>query len=335
MKNIVILGAGGWGTALSILLNRNGHKVTLWEYREDVATQLSITHENQDFLPGVEIPTQVEITSDIKNAVTKRDIIIIALPSHIIRSVTRQIDQFDLGNAIFVSGSKGIENNTLCRISEILKESISNVSDERIVALSGPSHAEEVGRGIPTVVVAASQSENIVKEIQTIFMCPVFRVYTSQDIVGVELGGSLKNVIAIAAGICDGVRFGDNTKAALITRGIVEMTRLGVLMGANPLTFAGLSGMGDLIVTCTSEHSRNRYVGEQIGSGKKLEEILEQMVMVAEGVKTTNSVYTLAQKFKVSMPISNEVYHVLYKQKDPKQAVFDLMTRDPKSEEWG
>ena len=206
---------------------------------------------------------------------------------------------------------------------------------DRVVALSGPSHAEEVGKQIPTVVVAASTNADAARNVQDVLMNPVFRVYTNDDIVGVELGGSLKNIIAIAAGISDGVGFGDNTKAALLDRGIVEITRLGTAMGANALTFAGLSGMGDLIVTCTSQHSRNRYVGEQLGKGKSLQEVLDGMVMVAEGVRTTRSAHDLSKKFGVTMPITEEVYRILFEGKDPKKAVYDLMTRDPKAEEWG
>ena len=332
---IGILGAGGWGTALAVLLNSIGHNIHLWEYRKKTALELSRTRENRDFLPGVNIPENIKITSDVEEAVTKKDLILFTLPSHTVRSVGEKVSNFQLDNSLIVSCSKGIENNTLLRMSQVILEAIPNFPIERIVVLSGPSHAEEVGRGIPTVVVAASTNPKSAKRVQDIFMCPTFRVYTSKDVIGVELGGALKNIIAIAAGISDGVGFGDNTKAALMTRGIVEITRLGTAMGANSLTFAGLSGIGDLIVTCTSRHSRNRYLGEQLGKGKSLREVLDSMVMVAEGVKTTQSANDLSKNYNVEMPITREVYKVLFEGKKPKKAVYDLMTRNPKVEDWG
>jgi len=332
---IGILGAGGWGTALAILLESNGHSVHLWEYRSDVALELSRTRENRDFLPGVNIPKKIKITSDLEEAVEKKDFILFTLPSHVVRSVGEKISKLELDNSLIVSCSKGIENNTLLRMSQVILETLPNFPEERIVVLSGPSHAEEVSRKIPTVVVAASVSDKSANQVQKIFMCPTFRVYTSKDVIGVELGGALKNIIAIAAGISDGVGFGDNTKAALMTRGIVEITRLGTAMGANSLTFAGLSGIGDLIVTCTSRHSRNRYVGEQLGKGKSLHEVLDGMVMVAEGIKTTRSANDLSKNYSVEMPITREVYRVLFEGKKPKKAVYDLMTRNPKVEDWG
>jgi len=327
-----VLGAGGWGTALSLLLHQNKHDVTLWEYNTDLAERLRTTRQNPDYLPGVLIPREMAITSNIREAASDRDILVITLPSHVVRETMKQLAGVPLGDALIVSGTKGIENSTLLRISEILKSTVAGLSDDRIVALSGPSHAEEVARGIPTVVVAASRNPKASHRVQEVFMNPAFRVYSSEDIVGVELGGALKNVIAVAAGINDGVGFGDNTKAALITRGIVEMTRLGSAMGANPSTFAGLSGMGDLIVTCWSRHSRNRHVGEQIGKGRKLDNILEEMKMVAEGVRTTRSVYDLSRKHSIEMPISTEVYRMLFEGKEPKKAVYDLMTRNRKAE---
>jgi len=332
---IGILGAGGWGTALAILLESNGHSVHLWEYRKEVALELSRSRENRDFLPGVNIPENIKITSDIEEAAAEKDLILFTLPSHIVRVVGEKISNLQLDNSLIVSCSKGIENHTLLRMSQVILETIPNFPEERIVVLSGPSHAEEVGRGIPTVVVAASTNEKSSKQVQDIFMCPTFRVYSSKDVIGVELGGSLKNIIAIAAGISDGVDFGDNTKAALMTRGIVEITRLGTVMGANSLTFAGLSGIGDLIVTCTSRHSRNRYLGEQLGKGKSLREVLDSMVMVAEGVRTTQSANDLSKTYGVEMPITREVYRVLFEGKKPRKAVYDLMTRNPKVEDWG
>jgi glycerol-3-phosphate dehydrogenase (NAD(P)+) len=332
LARIGILGAGGWGTALSLLLHRNGHEVALWEFRPDVAVVLDRSRQNPDFLPGITIPDGIRITSDLDSVVSRKDVLLITLPSHVVGSVARSIPADRIGDAVIVSASKGIENDSLLRMSQVLAERIRGLMPGRIVALSGPSHAEEVSRGMPTVVVAASSSEASSRKVQDIFRSPDFRLYTSSDVIGVELGGSFKNIIAIAAGISDGVGFGDNTKAAIMIRGIVEMTRLGEAMGADPKTFAGLSGMGDLIVTCTSRHSRNRHVGEQVGGGKSLDEVLDGMKMVAEGVRTTRSAMDLARKHGVDMPITSEVYEILFNGKNPKKAVTDLMTRDPKAE---
>lgn len=321
--------------ALAVLLHSKSHFVSLWEYRKDVARQLAKTRQNPDLLPGIEIPSEVEISSDLATVMADKEIILITLPSHVVRSVGEQMSRHPLGQALVVSGSKGIENKTLLRISEILTETVPELSMDKVVVLSGPSHAEEVGRMIPTVAVAASTNSDSSRRVQKVFMSSAFRIYTNMDVTGVELGGALKNVIAIAAGISDGVGFGDNTKAALMTRGIVEITRLGTALGANPLTFAGLSGMGDLIVTCTSRYSRNRFLGEQIGKGKTLQEVLSEMVMVAEGVKTTKSAFDLSRIMGITMPITEEVYRVLFEGKEPKKAVYDLMTRDPKAEDWG
>jgi len=330
-----ILGAGGWGTALAILLNSKGYEVCLWEYRPEAAQRLASTRENLEFLPGVKIPPQIEISSDFHWVASGRDIVITAVPSHVLRSVGERLKDVDLRETIIVNVAKGIENQTLMRMSEVLLDTIPELDESRLAVLSGPSHAEEVSRNIPTVVVSASTDIETARKVQHIFMTPNFRVYVNTDVIGVELGGALKNIIAIAAGICDGVGFGDNTKAALLTRGLVEITRLGTAMGANPATFAGLSGMGDLIVTCMSQYSRNRYVGEQIGKGRTLEEVLKGMVMVAEGVRTTKSAYQLAQKYQVEMPITEQVYQVLFQNKNPRVAVSELMCRDAKAESWG
>jgi glycerol-3-phosphate dehydrogenase (NAD(P)+) len=329
---IGVLGAGGWGTALSLLLSGNGHDVDLWEFRPEYADILDRTRRNPDFLPGVAIPDEVRITSALDSVIAQKDILLVTLPSHVVGSVADRIDANRIGDAVVVSASKGIENDSLLRMSQVLTGRIRGLPRERVVVLSGPSHAEEVSRNIPTVVVAASFSGDSAKRVQDVFRGPAFRVYTSSDVVGVELGGSFKNIIAIAAGISDGVGFGDNTKAAIMIRGIVEITRLGTALGANPATFAGLSGMGDLIVTCTSRHSRNRYVGEQVGAGKSPDEVLKGMKMVAEGVRTTRSAVDLARKHGVDMPITSEVYEILFNRKNPKKAVFDLMNRDPKAE---
>jgi len=330
-----ILGAGSWGTALAVLLNSNGHEITLWEFDKKRCEKLTSEREDNNFLPGVKLPDSIKIISDLQTAVENKDFILFVVPSHIVRRVAENVDKFMLGDAIIISCSKGIENKTLIRLSKVLEENLSQAATQKIAVLSGPSHAEEVGRKIPTAVVIASESRETAEKAQAIFMNEVFRVYTSTDVAGVELGGALKNVIAIAAGISDGVGYGDNTKAALMNRGMVELTRLGTAMGADPMTFAGLSGMGDLIVTCTSRHSRNRYLGEEIGKGKTLDQVLEKMVMVAEGVKTTLSVHDLSIKKGIEMPISGQVYRVLFEGKDPRDAVRDLMTRDPKAEKWG
>jgi glycerol-3-phosphate dehydrogenase (NAD(P)+) len=333
---VAVLGAGGWGTALAMVLYANGHQTTIWEYREEAAYKLDRIRENIDFLPGVIIPRGIKITHQLELASQDKDLLILAVPSHIIRSVSENLAKFySADGPVVVSVAKGIENDTLLRMSQVIQQTIPAISDDKIVTLSGPSHAEEVSRQIPTAIVAASVNIETAEFVQHAFKNNFFRVYRSQDIIGVELGGALKNIIAVAAGICDGAGFGDNTKAALQPRGLVEMVRLGVQMGANKLTFAGLSGMGDLIVTCMSRHSRNRYVGEQMGKGRKLEDVLKEMVMVAEGVKTTRSAYQLSQQYSVEMPITQQVYQVLFEGRNPKEALYELMLRDPKEENWG
>ncbi|MBU0560078.1 MAG: NAD(P)-dependent glycerol-3-phosphate dehydrogenase, partial [Bacteroidetes bacterium] len=293
---VSVLGAGSWGTTLAILLSLNGNSVTMWEFRKAYAKTLNKTRENKIFLPGVKIPDDIVITHDLDEAITDKHFIIIAVPTQFIRGVLKQFSRKNFHNTTFVSVSKGIEKNSLLTVSQIIKDELPDLADSNIGVLSGPSHAEEVSRKIPTAVVAASNDMNTAKQIQSIFMTSYFRVYHSDDLLGVEFGGALKNVIAIGAGIVDGAKFGDNTKAAIMTRGIAEISRLGIALGAKPLTFSGLSGMGDLIVTCMSKHSRNRFVGEQIGSGKTLKQVLAKMDMVAEGVETCKSVHDLAAK---------------------------------------
>ncbi|RMH73516.1 MAG: NAD(P)H-dependent glycerol-3-phosphate dehydrogenase [Gemmatimonadetes bacterium] len=332
MKKTTVLGAGSWGTTLALQLARNQHEVRLWEYRPEVAQVLAETRRNDPFLPGIPIPNSITISADLEALVADADLIAFVVPSSAVRSVAHQLNRCEMKSPIIVNAAKGIEIDSLLRMSEVLKEELPGRFHPRIATLSGPSHAEEVSRNIPTTIVAASENPEIAAEVQATFMSPTLRIYTNRDIVGVELAGSLKNVIAIATGICDGLGFGDNTKGALLTRGLAEISRLGVAMGANPLTFAGLSGMGDLITTCMSRHSRNRYVGEQIGKGRKLAEILDEMVMVAEGVKTTRSAHQLRQKMNIDMPITEKVYDVLFNNEDPKTAVASLMERDPKSE---
>ncbi len=329
---ISVLGAGGWGTTLAILLHYNGHDVTLWEYKNNYAKILDSTRENKLYLPGVNIPKEIIITHSLSESCHNQHIIVIAVPTQFIRSVVQELKGENFKNTTFVSVSKGIEVGSLMTVSQIIKDELKKLSSSQIGVLSGPSHAEEVCRKIPTAVVAASTDDFTAKQIQSAFITSYFRVYSTTDILGVEYGGALKNVIAVGAGIIDGAGFGDNTKAAIMTRGIAEISRLGIHLGARPETFSGLSGMGDLIVTCMSKHSRNRHVGEQIGNGKKLKEILKTMQMVAEGVQTSKSVHELSTKLKVTTPISNAVYSILFEERDPIKVTYELMTRDMKAE---
>ena len=333
-KKIGILGAGGWGTALSLVLYQNKHRISLWEFDEEALSEFNITRENKKFLPGVKIPEDILLTSNLKDVIKNNEIIIFVVPSHVIREVAEKLKIINIKGKILISAVKGIENKSLLRMTEVLQDVLSDSSDESIAVISGPSHAEEVVKKIPTAVTIASKETKLAVYLQKIFMNQFFRVYASEDVTGVELGGALKNIIAIAAGICDGAGFGDNTKAALLTRGIAEITRLGVKLGADPKTFMGLTGIGDLVVTCYSGYSRNRYIGEHIGKGEKLSSILTNMVMVAEGVKTTESAYQLAQKHNVEIPIIEKVYNILFKDEDPVKAVNELMTREAKIEDW-
>lgn len=332
MARIAMLGAGSWGTTLAIILHGNGHEVTLWEIDRSQVDAIAKARMNDKFLPGIPIPGPIVITGDLAQAVEKKDTVVFAVPSHAVRSVAKKARDAVAGEALVICVSKGIENETLARMSEVLAEELMSPGGKRIGVLVGPSHAEEVSRGIPTTVVTAAARERTAVEIRDLFMTERFRIYTNTDLVGVELGVALKNVIAIAAGICDGLGYGDNTKGALLTRGLAEITRLGVAMGGRPETFAGLSGMGDLITTCISKHSRNRYVGEQIAAGKTLDEVLASMVMVAEGVRTTRSAVELSAKYAVETPIADQAYLVLYENKNPKEAIRDLMVREPKAE---
>jgi len=329
---ISVLGAGGWGTTLAILLHYNGHNVTLWEYKSNYAKLLDSSRENNIYLPGIRIPEEIKITHSLSQSCNNQHIIVIAVPTQFIRSVVHELKGESFKDTTFVSVSKGIEIGTLMTVSQIIKDELKKLSLSQIGVLSGPSHAEEVCKKIPTAVVAASTDEFTAKQIQSAFITSYFRVYSTTDILGVELGGALKNVIAVGAGIIDGAGFGDNTKAAIMTRGIAEISRLGIYLGAKSETFSGLSGMGDLIVTCMSKHSRNRYVGEQIGSGNKLKDVLKTMQMVAEGVQTSKSVHELSHKHKVSTPIANAVYSILFEERDPIKVTYELMTRDMKAE---
>jgi glycerol-3-phosphate dehydrogenase (NAD(P)+) len=331
---IAVLGAGSWGTTLAILLTENFHSVTLWSFLEKDAETILRTRENPAFLPGIHIPESIAITSNIDAAVSGSEMIVVAIPSQFIRSTLTKLGDLDFSNVYLVNVAKGVENGTLMTMSELLHDALPHLTPDRIATLSGPSHAEEVSRRIPTTVVVASMSLETARKVQSVFMVPYFRVYASEDLRGVELGGALKNVIAIAAGIVDGANLGDNTKAALMTRGIAEISRIGVALGARERTFGGLSGIGDLMVTCMSRHSRNRHIGVEIGKGRKLHEILAEMVMVAEGVATTQSAYDLATRVGVEVPIIEQVHKILFEGKDPLKACHDLMTRDPKGELW-
>jgi glycerol-3-phosphate dehydrogenase (NAD(P)+) len=328
-----VLGAGSWGTTLAILLDEKGHDVRLWEYFPDLAESIRHDRENRRFLPGIPVPRSIRITSDMDEALDGATRIVFVTPSHTMRSVARiarSSRAFDK-RAVAINAAKGLEERTLCRMSEVLRQELPT-PERRIVGILGPSHAEEVSRRMPTSVVVAGTDPEILREIQAFFMTEYFRVYTNTDLVGVELGVSLKNTIAIAAGICDGLGFGDNTKAALITRGLAEMRRLACRMGGKEKTLSGLAGVGDLIVTCMSRHSRNRHVGEEIGRGKKLSRILSEMVMVAEGVKTTKAAVKLASRVGIELPIAEQVHRVLFRGKDPRKAIKDLMIRKAKKE---
>ncbi|MGA2222656.1 MAG: NAD(P)H-dependent glycerol-3-phosphate dehydrogenase [Verrucomicrobiia bacterium] len=327
--NVTVIGTGGWGTALAVLLHGNGHKVTLWGRLKEEVGPILAARENKAFLPGVKISEAITVTLDSKTALRDAELIVLAVPSHGMRSICKQLRESIPDDATLVHVAKGIENETGSRMSEVITEVLNT---DRLVVLSGPSHAEEVGRGVPTAVVVASKQADLAVLAQRVFANERFRIYTHGDVVGVELGGALKNVIAIAAGACDGIGFGDNTKAALCTRGLAEMARVGVVLGARPETFFGLSGVGDLIVTAFSRHSRNRGFGERLGRGETPEQIAASTQMVAEGVRTAKSAWQLAQRYRVDVPITREVYAIIYEGKSPMQAMRDLMTREAKPE---
>jgi len=329
--NITVLGDGAWGTAIALLLSSNGHNVSLWGPFPDNICEIRKTRENSRFLPGIKIPEEISLFEDGNEAINKSELIVLAIPSQFLRSVLHNLKEEIFKDKMILNLAKGIENHTLKRVSEIFFDEVKE--SKAYAVLSGPSHAEEVSVNQPTAVVVASENKEYAMWIQKIFMNKNFRVYTSNDLIGVELGGALKNIYAIAAGISDGMKLGDNAKAALITRAIAELTRLGITLGGKRETFSGLSGIGDLIVTCMSKHSRNRFVGEELGKGRRLSDILASMGnIIAEGVKTTNSAFDLAKKHKVDTPIINEVYSGLYEDKDPRKCLIDLMTRKAKSE---
>ena len=325
MEKVCVLGAGSWGTPLALVVAKKGYNVSMWTLNEEQCNKINKDKENIDYLPGVVIPDNIVVTTNIEEAVKDGTIIVLAVPSQAIRSVCKQIKPFIKDNQILVDVAKGLEKGTGLRLSDVCNQELPN---NKYVVLSGPSHAEEVSRDIPTTVVVSSEDIHIAEIVQDIFMSPKFRVYTNPDVVGVELGGALKNIIAFGAGICDGLGYGDNAKAALMTRGIKEIGRLGVAMGAKASTFSGLSGIGDLIVTCTSMHSRNRRAGILIGQGKTLEETLAEVKMVVEGITATDVAYNVAKELNVEMPITNAIYSVLYDNANPDEVVTELMMRD-------
>jgi glycerol-3-phosphate dehydrogenase (NAD(P)+) len=329
---IGVVGAGSWGTALANLLALKGYHIDLWVYEKEVKEQILAHGENRVFLPDIRLSSNLHPSNDIGSVAADKDLILTVVPSHVLRETSLKMSAHVSKEAIIVSASKGIENKTYLTNIGVLKQTLPGIAQVQFAVLSGPSFAREVARMLPTAVTAASKDLKVAGLVQQVFATPYFRVYTHDDVLGVELGGSVKNVIAIAAGVIDGLGLGLNTRAALITRGQTEIRRLGVALGANPRTFTGLAGIGDLILTCTGTLSRNHTVGKKIGQGMKLKQILGEMRMVAEGVKTAESVYNLSRHMGVEMPISHEMYHILYEDMSPKDAVFRLMTRDLKPE---
>jgi glycerol-3-phosphate dehydrogenase (NAD(P)+) len=331
--NIAVLGGGSWGVAVANLLNMNGNNISIWEFNPDDYESLVENRQNNVKLPGIIIPDRIEIYNDLVEAVEGRSIVCLAVPSHTVAAVSRQLDAAGLGkNVTFVNLAKGIDNDTLQRMSEVITDNIRQADSSNVATLSGPSHAEEVAQGMATSVVIGCRNEERGGYLRGIFSNHFFRAYSSPDIIGVETGGAFKNIIAIASGILDGLGGGDNSRGALFTRGLAEISRLGVAMGAKPLTFAGLSGLGDLVTTCISRHSRNRSFGEKIGKGLSFEGAMGEMTMVVEGVRATRAAYKLMSEYRIEMPITVQIYEILFNSKDPQSALLDLMTRDLKSE---
>ena len=329
---IGVIGGGSWGTALANVLATKGFPIEMWVYEKEVKDQILSENENRLFLPGITLSSNLTPTNDLIAAASNKDILLLVVPSHLMRSVTEKLAQTVTPETIVVTASKGIENITHLTMNGVLREVLPQISGDQLAVLSGPSFAKEVALQLPTVVTVACSNQVTAELVQRVFATPYFRVYTSEDVTGVELGGSVKNVIAIASGVVDGLGLGLNARAALITRGMTEIRRLGVKLNANPRTFTGLAGYGDLILTCTGDLSRNHTVGKKLGEGQKLKDILAEMRMVAEGVKTAKSVYNLSRKLGVEMPIAHETYRILYEDFSPKEAVYRLMTRDLKQE---
>ncbi len=331
-EKIGVIGAGAWGTALAILLADKGHDVTLWMYEKDLAEETARTRENRIYLPGFPLNPSIRITSSLESAAQDKTVVLSVVPSHTARTVSSQFASSLSNDSIIISASKGIEIDTLKPLSEVFRDTLPKQFHNSLCFLSGPSFAKEVAQKMPTAITLACFDAAIGRKAQEVLSNSYFRVYTNADVIGVELGGSLKNVVAIAAGVLEGMGFGFNTMAALLTRGLAEMARLGTAMGANPLTFSGLAGMGDLVLTCTGGLSRNRTLGVRLGKGERLDDILKGMKAVAEGVKTAKAARELAKKHHVDMPIVDEVYQLLYEGKDPKKAAKDLMSRELKAE---
>lgn len=329
MVKIGVIGAGSWGTALAVLLHKNGHEVTIWSIIKEEVDMLREKRQHESKLPGVVIPNDITITNDLKESMAEKDILVLAVPSPFTRSTCKMMKEYITPGQIVMNVAKGIEENTLFTLTDIMEEELPGVD---AAVLSGPSHAEEVGRGLPTTCVVGAHSKKTAEYLQNIFISPVFRVYTSPDMLGIELGGALKNVIALAAGTADGLGYGDNTKAALITRGIAEISRLGMKMGGKPETFFGLTGIGDLIVTCASVHSRNRKAGYLIGKGYTMQEAMDEVKMVVEGVYSAKAAMGLAKKYDIELPIIEQVNKVLFEGKNAAEAVNELMQRDKKLE---
>lgn len=326
-QHVAVIGAGSWGTALASVLARNGHQVTLWVRDPKLAEEVNTKHQNGKYLPDVKLSESIVATTDIRQAVRDMRVVLLAVPSHAMRQVCRQIAAHLHPDVLLLHATKGFELETLKRMSEVIGEEVPQPIASRLAVLTGPSHAEEVVRNQPTTVVVASDEEKSMLYAQDLLMNQNFRVYTNPDLVGAEIAGALKNIIALGAGLSDGLGYGDNAKAALLTRGLAEISRLGIKLGALPLTFAGLAGVGDLIVTCTSKHSRNWRAGYMLGQGKKLDDVLQQMGMVVEGVRTTHAAYALARREQVEMPITSVLYGILFEGKSPIQGVEELMTR--------
>lgn len=331
MEKVVIIGAGSWGTALGMVLAKKGHDVTLWEHNAEIAEKLSLEKENKRLLPGIKFPEKLKVTSKLENLLDEVKYVVFSVPSQVLRGVMERVSPQIGEDMLMINTAKGIEVLTGETLSNVMKDEIKGKYHKNIIVLSGPTHAEEVAQELPSTIVAAGDRENA-KKVQELFNTENFRVYISEDIAGVELGGAVKNCLAIGAGIADGLGYGDNAKAALITRGIAEMIRFGKVLGANELTFSGLTGIGDLIVTCASKHSRNRFVGERLGKGENIQDILKSMVMVAEGVATVKAVYNKKIELGISMPIVEAIYEIIYKGADTKEKVKGLMTRELKEE---
>ena len=332
MKKVCVLGAGSWGPAQAILLNKNLYDITIWGRPEDNIDDLKITRENKRFLPGVRIPDNIEITTDMVKAVTRASFIVLAVPSQAMRSVVEKLSKLINKDTYLINTAKGLEIETRMRMSQVVEDILGKEIKPRYAVLSGPSHAEEVAREVPTVVTVAAFCKDTAFYVQDLYMSPVFRVYTNPDVAGVELGGALKNILALTTGMADGLGYGDNTQAALITRGLAELIRLGEAMGGDPRTFSGLSGIGDLLVTCGSRHSRNRRAGFLIGQGYSLDDTLTEIGMVVEGVHTTRAIHRVSSEMNIEMPITNACYNILYKNESAKKAVNLLMQRRKKHE---